>query len=82
MKVEDLGKYLKHFNLSFRGKKDDKVRRILAHVCNVGGILKGLDTYIASRKEPKELFTSAERVNQVHGTAESDSEVDLVICPS
>ena len=67
LKVEELEKYLKHFNLSFRGKKDDKVRRILAHVCNAG--IVGLDIYTAVRKEPKELSTSE---SESSGTKERD----------
>ena len=56
LKVKELEKYLKHFIISLRGKKDDQARRIFAHVCKAGGI--GHDTYTATRKEPKELFTS------------------------
>ena len=37
LKVDELEKYLRHFNLSLRGKKNDKVRRVIAPVCSKSG---------------------------------------------
>ena len=37
LNIQELEKYLRHFNLPLKGKKNDKVRRVIAHVCNRQG---------------------------------------------
>ena len=74
LKVQELEKYLKHFNLSFKGKKADKIRRILAHVCNDQGVT--IDTY-SSRRDPED--PTSDESNDGSEDEESNSEDDLVI---
>lgn len=76
LKVKELEKYLKHFNLSVRGKKADKVRRVLAHVYSTGGV--ELDNHTLPEQDPKDPDSDPESSRSSSEESESDED-DLVI---
>ena len=47
--LHEIEKYLNHFKLSIQGKKADKVRRVMAHVCNRKG--EQIDAFMLSQSE-------------------------------
>ena len=47
--LHEIEKYLNHFKLSIQGKKADKVRRVMAHVCNRKG--EQIDAFVLSQSE-------------------------------
>lgn len=71
--VRELDKYLSYFHLSFKGKKQDKVRRVIAHVCKKNG--GSLDKYTVVQ-DPNVTSDGGESSDS---EKESNSEDDLVI---
>ncbi len=73
LNVQELEKYLSHFRLSSKGKKEDKVRRVIAHVCNKNG--ESLDKYT----HRQDLNTTSDDGESSDSEKESNSDDDLVI---
>ena len=72
--VPELEKYLTHFNLSLKGKKNNKMRRIICHAPNKQG--EEINAYISTR-EHRDMRI---RDNEISDSEEeSDSEDDLVV---
>ena len=73
LNVQELDKYLSYFHLCFKGKKQDKVRQVIAHVCKKIG--KSLDKYTVVQ-DPNVTSDGGESSDS---EKESNSEDDLVI---
>ena len=73
LNVQELDKYLSYFHLSFKGKKQDKVRQVIAHVCKKNG--ESLDKYTVVQN-PNVTSDGGESSDSAK---ESNSEDDLVI---
>ena len=72
--VPELEKYLTHFNLSLKGKNNDKMRQIICHASNKQG--EEINAYISTRQHRDMRI----RDNEISDSEEeSDSEDDLVI---
>ncbi|KAL9965167.1 hypothetical protein ACROYT_G028930 [Oculina patagonica] len=71
LNIQELEKYLNHFKLSLKGKKYDKVRRVIAHVFYKQH--EALDTY-NPRQDPEVLSD----IESSDSGEESDSEDDIV----
>ena len=72
--VPELEKYLTHFNLSLKGKKNDKMRRIICHASNIQG--EEINAYISTRQD-RDMRIREKEISYFE--EESDSEDDLVI---
>ena len=82
LNIQELEKYLRHFNLPLKGKKNDKVRRVIAHVCNRQGEV--LDTYVSPQRHevlPEDTSNNdmGSNTSSDNSDAESDSEDDIII---
>ena len=73
--LHEIEKYLSHFNLPVLGKKADKVRRVMAHVCSRKG--ESIDTFVSSQS--REGVSDDNTDSDVSNEEESDSENDIVI---
>ncbi|KAL9967443.1 hypothetical protein ACROYT_G025665 [Oculina patagonica] len=68
--VEELNKYLDHHKLSLLGKKNDKIRRIMAHVA-----LETNDAERPENKGEKEGNSGDESVDECDSESDDDDEV-------
>ena len=71
--VHELDKYLKHFDLSLKGKKPDKVRRILVHICSKKQ--EDIASFAAQIPPPN----APDGADSESSAEETDSDEDIVI---
>jgi hypothetical protein len=78
--VQELNKYLGHHNLSHKGKKMDKVRRVIAHISK-GFVLENQEIEVVPESDDAEDDTDNEdlvlaEIGDSGSESESDSELD------
>ena len=77
-KVDELEKYLRHFNLSLKGEKNDKAGRVTAHVCSKSG--ETLNSFaIPQNQLSSESSSGTASSSSEDSYVESDSDHDVVM---
>ena len=69
LNVDELEKYLRQCNLSLEEKKNDKVRRVIAHVCSKSG--ETLDSFAIPQNQ-----LSSESSSDTARSSSEDSDVE------
>ena len=79
LKFDELEKYLRHFNLSLKGKKNVKVRQVIAqHVCSKSG--ETLDSFaIPQNQLSSESSSDTASSSSEDSDVESEGDHDVVI---